>query len=151
MSLDWQLRMAEMLLDMPIDLLCKPHPEGILKGQPQPVAEIAPVSYKPFESHLEWTDVFVFDRAESTTFWEAVCTDRPIVYLDAGLTEFIPQVRPLIENRCRCVMATFDERNRPVVDPEELSDAILGDHAPINLAPLRRLLAGPSKMQGTAG
>ena len=56
-ALDWNLRIAEALVRMPIDLVCKPHPEGALKGKPHPVAAIAATSYQPFEEEIDETDV----------------------------------------------------------------------------------------------
>ncbi len=142
LSLDWQLRLAELLQNLPIELLCKPHPEGILKGQPQPVAAIARVSMVPFEELLDWPDVFIFDRAESTTFWEAVCTRKRVILLDCGQTEFIPQIEPLIRDRCTILPVAYDVRNRPVVASEALSDAIFTDPGPVDPTPIHDLLAG---------
>ncbi len=125
-SLDWQMRILEMMLEFDMDLSCRPHPEGILKGQRHPLAHIAPVSPQSFEKHIEATDVFVFEYIQSTAFYEALCTDRRIVLIDMGLPIMIGDAREMLERRCRIVRAYYDECNRPHVDRLELAEAILG-------------------------
>lgn len=124
--LDWQLRLAEMMQAMPIDLLCKPHPEGLLRGQVHPLAAVAPTSAKRFEEVMAEADVFVFDYWQSTTVSEALCTDRPVVLLDMGNPLFTPEVRAMAERRCRIVRVRFDDRNLPQVDAGELEQALCG-------------------------
>jgi len=109
-----------------MDLSCRPHPEGILKGQRHPLAHIAPVSPQSFEKHIEATDVFVFEYIQSTAFYEALCTDRRIVLIDMGLPIMIGDAREMLERRCQIVRAYYDECNRPHVDRLELAEAILG-------------------------
>ena len=124
--LDWQLRVAETLAELPIDLICRPHPEGILAGLPHPLAEVAALSPHPFESLIGRADLFVFDYAQSTTFLEALCTDRPIVFIDMGTTAFTPKVRAALERRCRVIRPRFDEAHRPWVAAEALAEAVCG-------------------------
>ena len=140
--LDWQLRVAETITAMAVDLLCKPHPEGALKGRPHPLAEVAAISYLPFEAVMGEADVFIFDYPRSTAFWTALCSDRPVVLLDLGITGFDPRIEPLIAERCRIVRVRFDARNRPVVDREALAEAIAGGPRRADPGAFRRLLAG---------
>jgi hypothetical protein len=113
-----------MLAEMPIDLICKPHPEGMLAGRRSPLEQVAKVSYAPFEEHIATTDVFVFDLMGSTTFWKALCTDRPVVYIDLGMNTFNELFEAAIARRCHIVRARYDSRNIPVIDAEELQAAI---------------------------
>jgi hypothetical protein len=141
-NLDWQFRVASMLKDLPVDFVCRPHPEGLLKGQPHPIAAIVEPSSVPFERQVPDTDLFVFDYIQSTTFYEALCTDRLIVLLDMGAPIFDADMRAAIERRCRIVPVTFDDRNLPRADGEALRDAICGgtDHA--DPSEFRALLLG---------
>jgi hypothetical protein len=123
-NLDWQMRVAAMLKDLPIDLVCRPHPEGLLKGRPHPIAAVVAPSLVPFEQQVPETDLFVFDYVQSTTFYEALCTDRVIVLLDMGLPIFDSDMRAAIERRCRIVPVHFDDRNLPQADPDALRDAV---------------------------
>lgn len=140
--LDWQLRLAGRLLEMPLDLLCQPHPEGELYGRRHPLADVAPTSTRLFEEVMDEADIFLFDWPHSTTFWVALCTDRPVVYVDFGLTGFVPRVRELIERRCRVVPAVYDANNLPQVDTAALERAILDGPAHADGSPFRRLLGG---------
>jgi hypothetical protein len=124
--LDWQLRVAEALQAMPVDLVCKPHPDGVFLGRRHPLDTVAPTTYVRFEETMAEADVFVFDRCASTTFWEAVCTDRPIVFLDMQILNIAQQVRPMLERRCRHVPVRFDGLNRPQFDADALREAVLG-------------------------
>jgi hypothetical protein len=125
-NLDWQMRVAAMLKALPVDFVCRPHPEGLLKGRQHPIAAIVEPSPIPFEKQVPETDVFVFDYVQSTTFYEALCTDRVIVLLDMGLPIFEPELRGAIERRCRVVPVRFNERNLPQVDPAALREAVCG-------------------------
>jgi hypothetical protein len=108
----------------------------------KPLADLAPMSTKRFEEVMGEADLFLFDWSHSTTFWKALCTDRPVVYVDFGLSGFAPGVSPLIERRCRVVPATYDSNNLPQVDASALADAILAGPTHADGSPFRRLLGG---------
>ena len=122
--LDWQLRVAETLNGLPITLLLKPHPEGVFRGKRHPLADVGPSTTVRFETVMADHDVFVFDFALSTAFWTAVCSDRPIVFLDLGLAPFDPTIRAALERRCRIVPVLWDADNIPRVARENLGQAI---------------------------
>jgi hypothetical protein len=126
--MDWQLRLADMLSRLPVAYVTKPHPEGIASHAM--LAEIAPVNLQRFEDMMDWADVFVFDHMGSTSFWKALCTDRPVVYIDIGYGTFSPAALPLIERRCRVVRTTLGSDNRPILDADVLAAAVLDTTAP---------------------
>jgi len=140
--LDLQMRLAESLAKMPINLICKPHPEGNFLHGRHPITDVAPVRLERFEELIEWTDVFVFDRCTSTTFWEAVCTDRPIIYIDTGVFQFGKHVEALIEKRCHVLCANYDDRNRAVIDAEKLQELIMSFRGPADPTAFQELLIG---------
>lgn len=124
--LDWQMRLVETLTKLPIDLICKPHPEGIFAHKFHPLTSVANLYSGPFEDLVPDADVFVLDVPHSTTFFEALCTDRPIVFVDFGAPFFDPEFRPAIERRCRVIRPKFDARNRPMIDTQMLEEAVVG-------------------------
>ena len=140
--LDWQFRLVEALQNMPVNLMCKPHPEGLLRGQSHPLADIAPTSTQPFETHIAWADRFLFDYGQSTTFAEALCTDRPITFIDMGNPIFNAPVKDMISRRCTVITAGFDTRNRPQVDPEEFREALCSGPERADPSEFRALLMG---------
>lgn len=144
MVLDWSLRVAECLARLPIDLLCKPHPEGVLRGKRHPLADVAPVSMRRFEEEMAEADTFVFDRYHSTTFWLALCTDRPVIYLDAIPCRFHPSVEPMLRRRCIVIPVRWDERNRPVFESAALAEAVLSSSDRPDPSGFLELLAGVS-------
>ena len=123
--LDWQMRFVAMLIRLPIDLVCKPHPEGD-RGGTQPLAAVAKVVEDRFETAIDDVDLLVFDYPATTTLSVALSTDRPIVLIDHGTMRFNDPAAVMIAKRCRIVPATWNARNLPEVDGEELADAILG-------------------------
>ncbi|MGE0278486.1 MAG: hypothetical protein AB7M05_19480 [Alphaproteobacteria bacterium] len=141
--LDWQMRVAEYLVKQPINLLLKPHPEGIFRGQPHPISAIGPTTREPFEKVMDEADLFIFDFAASTAFWTALCSDRPVVYLDLGLMKFHPRVRALLERRVKIVTVHENDKNLPDIDwptfGEAISDALRTYPDP---RPFRALISG---------
>ncbi|MEJ2374211.1 MAG: hypothetical protein P8Y71_01975, partial [Pseudolabrys sp.] len=82
--LDWQLRVAEVLRSLPVELVCQVHPEGYFRSRPHPMESVAPTLRGNFRAQLETADVFVFDYPSTTAMWQAVCTGARVVYLDMG-------------------------------------------------------------------
>lgn len=139
--LDWQMRLAQMLLSLPADITLKPHPEGIFRGKVHPLTALGPSTPARFETVMAGADIFVFDFPLSTAFWTALCSDRPVVFVDLGLVSFHPQIRRMIGARCRVVTARWDENNLPVVEKGALEAAIFARGAP-DPSPFGALLAG---------
>ncbi|MDR0701114.1 MAG: hypothetical protein LBF61_01675 [Azoarcus sp.] len=136
----WQRQVLESLARMPVTPLFKPHPEGLLRGQVNPLSGIVPTSTALFENHLQDGDVFVFDYVHSTTFWKALCGDGAVVLFDLGTSHVIPEMRALIEKRARVINVEF-EAGIPVWDANLFSDAIL-TASPEDPTPFRVLCGG---------
>ncbi len=141
-SLDWQMRVAEALSEMPVDLACRVHPEGLHPGEHHPLADIAPMAGGSFEEVIAAADILVIDCSVTTTFWQCLCSDVPVVYLHMDVGRLTVEAWPLIERRCRVIHATYDERNLPRFNREQLADAVGGGCPVADPAELRRLLAG---------
>lgn len=140
--LDWQLRLLAELSAMPVEVIHKPHPEGLKPKQVRMSGSSVVVSAEPFEAAVADADILIYDYPASTTLALGLCTDRPIVLIDHGTMNFNNSVRPLIEQRCRILRAVYDDRNRPVVDREELLEAVCGGPDRADPTPFRRMLLG---------
>ena len=136
--LDWQHRILEILGSFPIELIHKPHPEGLFMGRPPGVDHLARIDPRPFEQAMTDIDCFVFDIAASTTFSIALSTGRRIVLLDFGCLRFSDEIKPLIEARCRIVPIGRDDRNRATVDTQALETAVCGSGPVPDPTPFRR-------------
>lgn len=136
--LDWQFRLVEALKRLPVDLLCRPHPEGIFSGQKHPLTELTVTESRPFEQLMDETDVVVLDYPISTTFGYSLCTEKPMVYLDIGIGRVEPAIKAEFERRARVVGCAPDSRNRPALDEKALADAIFSQH-PVDPTPFRAL------------
>jgi hypothetical protein len=141
--LDWQFRLTKFLLTLPIEFINKPHPGGYFSGQKHPLEQIAKTSYARFEEVMEQADVFLFDGYATTTIWEALCTDRRVVFFDLGMHKFHQAVEPIFQRRCQIVRTTYDNHNRPIFDPGEVEAAIF-DRRAIDASEFRNRLIGPN-------
>lgn len=140
--LDWQLRLVEMLLKMPIRLVCKPHPEGLMAGRPHPLEAVAETTTQSFEAVMHEADGFVFDYPQSTTFWESLCTSKRVVFVDLGITGFNPSVAAEIHRRCRVVPVEYGTDHLPYVNVNLLANSVLEDWNEEDPSFFRRMLAG---------
>jgi hypothetical protein len=141
---DWQTRLIGLLRSMPVDFACKPHPGGL---QPSPAltpSRDARTIAARFEEAVADVDVLIYDFPATTTLAVGLCTDRSIVLVDHGTMRFGESHRDAIAARCCIVPATYDERNRPIVDRDELETAICDRPAIVNPGYFRRLFLGSS-------
>ena len=140
---DWMIRFTEELNRLPVDLICKPHPDSISGDGHHPLESSAKMELRLFEDVIDTADVFVFDIVNSTTFWETVvCTSRPIIYVDIGNITVNPSINDMLRDRCRIIDVTYDDRNLPQIDSEEISDAVLSAPKEVDPSGFRDLFLG---------
>lgn len=134
LQLDWQLHVAETLRGFPVEARVRPHPEGKLPIDRHPIIEYLPVEWRSFEEAMHDVDLLLFDWPRSSTFWVALCTDKPIVLLENAEsfrdTCFAEDIRQAISERCVFLSAQVTSANTRRTNVEELREAILGapDH-----------------------
>jgi hypothetical protein len=148
--LDWQLRLVERLREACVDLMIRPHPQGIFASKQHPLDALVPTERRNFELLLPESDILLFDCPYSRVFCKALVTDRPIVLIDFGVPYFAPDVAPMIERRCHVLTATYDERNRPQIDYKLVTDALNSTAQPPAEAItfFRRLMVGEAVLCG---
>lgn len=142
--LDWQMKVARTLSNLPVSPAVKPHPEGLFKGRKYPLEDILKVESSLFEKIMKEFDLFIFDCPTSTTFWVALCSYTPIIFLDLGLVQYRPEISEMLRSRCKIISCEWDEQNRPILDHEKLKDAVMSASQirEINPKPFRQLLTG---------
>ncbi len=125
MQLDWELRIISILKGAGYKVLYKVHPRGVLKDQVKDLFDNdIKIVFEPLEEVFDLTDAFLFYHTLSTTSGQALCTNKPIIYINGGWEPWVPQVYELFARRCRIVSAHFDERNRLIVNEVELLNAL---------------------------
>jgi hypothetical protein len=122
--LDWQRRLLDRLASAPIDLLCKPHPEGIRPGGAHPLVKHANYSDERFEAMMDWADIFLFDMFGSTTFYIAACTGRKMVVINLVPEPLAPRFDDIYRRRCTWIDVHYDERSLPRFDGSEVAAAV---------------------------
>lgn len=139
---DLQMHVAQLLDGLPVDVFCRPHPEGSLRGRRHPLENIFQLADQNFEQLVKKADVFVFDDPHSRVFCQALITDRPIVFLDIGVPYFDKSILPIIEKRCTVLRLEEDERGRRMINRETFEEAIRNPKVPEHsvLALMRRMI-----------
>lgn len=123
-QLDWELRIINALKKAGYKALYKKHPHGTLINQPMDFIEDAQIIYEPFDEVMDYTDAFLFYHTRSTAFGPALCTNKPIIYIDGGWEKMSEKMRTSLAKRCRIINAHFDERNRMIFDEEKLIEVL---------------------------
>jgi hypothetical protein len=123
---DWSIRLTKKLSEMPIDLVCKPHPDFRYPGTRHPLSLYAKISSAPFEEVIDDADVFIYDCINSTAFWEIVCTNKKVICIDVGFASATDEAKKILNRRCTMLETTNDSSNRLQIDNEELDEAIFG-------------------------
>ena len=124
-AVDWEGRLFSHLGAWNYKVLHKPHP-GSVSSPPAAFANELGVKMltQPFERVVHMADVFIFASSQSTTFVSALSSNKPIVFVDFGLWDWVPEAYEMLKRRCRVVRGWFDKENRAQVDWGELRDAI---------------------------
>jgi len=124
--LDWQIRLVEELGRHPADVILKPHPQTPSDDWRQLFTGLCEITDIQFESLIPETDVIVCDYPQTTIFWAALCSDRPVVLLDLGISPFNPALAQVFARRCTIVKASYDHNGLPQVSADALHEAIHG-------------------------
>ena len=123
--LDLQFTVIYWMHNLGLPAKVKPHPETNLDGLSQhPLSPVAEVLNSPFEEIIHDAEIFIFDYAQSTTFWAALCTEKPVILIDTKITEFDKETRDLIEHRCLVVDTKFDKRGRCIPNKDQFTKAV---------------------------
>lgn len=142
LGFELQKRVVRILKSIPVQLLLRPHPEGLRGGSANPLAALHPCEGRSYDDLLPEADVLLFDHVVTTTFTMALCSDRPIVMLDYGIRFFADDIEAMLDRRCARVPIVYDERGFPDVSASTLRDAILGAPDRVDAEPYRSLFLG---------
>lgn len=124
-ALDWEARLFSHLNRWGYKVLHKPHPASVAlppAGFAQAFGGMTLL--ERFESVMHLADAFVFVSPQSTTFVAMLESGKPMVFVDPGLFEWVPDAYEMLRRRCRIVRGWFDDANRLQVDWDELRGAI---------------------------
>jgi hypothetical protein len=139
--MDFTLRVAEALMRLPIDLVLKPHPQAVSPDGRHYTQDVARVSYEKFEDIMDDVDIFIFDVINSTTFWEAVCTQDEVILINLGSIPMDDDIMRMLKRRCTVLDTEYDEAGKPQIDLQFLEQAIMAPAHSADPTEFRRLLA----------
>ncbi|MGB0383337.1 MAG: hypothetical protein ACPGWR_00815 [Ardenticatenaceae bacterium] len=124
-KVDWEARLFSKLKKWGLKVINKPHPASMMPS-PEAYSKLFDVTtlLEPFERVMHLADVFIYSHSMSTTFGIVLASDKPVVFIDFGYTEWLPEARSMLKKRCGVVKGWFDEANRAQVNWDELHKAI---------------------------
>jgi len=123
--LDVEMRIVRILKKAGYKVLYKKHPEAQLPSKIIDFfASQGEVVSEPFEEVMDVADTYLFHDTSTTTFAPAVCSNRPIIYIQGPWENWFPEVYELIRKRCRIIVGEFDQRNRLLFDEQKVLDAL---------------------------
>jgi len=121
---DWQGRLVDALHAAGVRVLVKQHPEGLRRGEPLVMSANGTYIGGRFGEVAHQADAFILDYPATSTLWEAITSDKPVIFADLGLADWNPEVRADFERRCAIVSCPSDEWNRPRIDTDALAAAL---------------------------
>jgi len=124
-QVDWEARLFAHLHKWGYRVLHKPHPESV-EMPPENLYHPFNVVrlHKPFEQVMNQADAVLFVNPQSTALVHAFKSNIPLVFLDLGMFEWMPDAYELLEKRCQIVKGKFDEQYRAQIDWDELQKKI---------------------------
>ena len=122
--IDWQARLFTALNEAGYQIHFKPHP---LTKQHFPdyeaVFDLITIE-KPFEQAMADAEHMLFDWTLTTTFGNALFSDRPITVIDFGVARYDSQEKHILSDRCHWIEGTIDEENRSQTNWKDLISCI---------------------------
>jgi hypothetical protein len=82
------------------------------------------------------TDAYVIDFGASTLM-ETLCTLKPVILIDMGVRKMKSEARAAISESAVIISSKYDDRNRVVIDGDELQ---VGLEKPVDIAARDRLI-----------
>ncbi len=84
------------------------------------------VIYDHFESPnvIGQADAVIVQYGCSSTLYYSMCTNKTVIYIDAGWEPWFPDVYEAMSKRCRIVHCTYDERNRAIFNQKEILEVL---------------------------
>ncbi|MCH7983496.1 MAG: hypothetical protein IIC28_05950 [Chloroflexi bacterium] len=118
--MEWHRRLLAMVRDLGYRALSKRHPKGLLTDRLifRDVAHDELIN-TPMSAVQESTDAYVIDLPASA-FMEALCTMKPVIVIDIPIRRMRASTRAQISKSVEFISASFDDRNRVVINQEEL-------------------------------
>ena len=122
--IEWHRRLLSYVRQFGYTTLSKRHPKGMMAGQ-RVFDDVASEELirTPMSEIEHRTDAYVIDFPASA-FMEAICTMKPVVLIDLPIRKMRADAREAISKSVQIVSASFDERNRVVIDPQQLREAL---------------------------
>jgi hypothetical protein len=135
--MEWHRRLLQDIGRLGYTVLSKRHPKGMMAGT-HIFSDVADeeLLQTPMSAIEDRTDAYVIDFPASALM-ESICTLKPVVLIDLPIRRMRPEARALLSQSVAIVRAGYDERNRVVIDQNELSEGLA---EPVDLDAREQLL-----------
>ena len=122
--LDLEIRLIKSIKAAGYKVYYKIHPDRKMEALDifEPICDR--VLSDPFEDVWKETDALLFKYTTSTTFGHALCTNRPIIWIDKEKDYWDPEQHDLLSRRCIVIPASVSEDGRIHYQEDTLFDAL---------------------------
>jgi hypothetical protein len=128
--MEWHRRLLQDVRDLGYTVFSKRHPKGMMTDTHIfDHVSTEELLQTPMSSIAERTDAYVIDFPASALM-ESICTLKPVVLIDHGIRRMRTETRSLLQQSVPIVGTSYDQRNRVVIDRNELNEAL---EMPVNL------------------
>jgi hypothetical protein len=135
--MEWHRRLLQDIRNLGFRVISKRHPKGLIPEQAIFSNVVDEELLKtPMAAIEQQTDAYVIDFL-SSALMEAICTLKPVVLIDIPVRMMRPEARTLLSKSVEVIPATFDDRNRVVIDEESLRTSL---EKPVNLDAREQLI-----------
>jgi len=135
--MEWHRRLLQDIRNLGFRVISKRHPKGLIPEQAIFSNVVDEELLKtPMAAIEQQTDAYVIDFI-SSALMEAICTLKPVVLIDIPVRMMRPEARTLLSKSVEVIPATFDDRNRVVIDEESLRTSL---EKPVNLDAREQLI-----------
>jgi len=110
--LDLELRLIHFLKTQGLRVVYKVHPDRLEEARGVFDALADEIRPEPFEKVYLDCDAYLFGHADSSTFGIALCTNKPVILINAAGKAWNQKPFELVCRRCHVVPAWMDDSNR---------------------------------------
>jgi hypothetical protein len=139
---DWRARLFRHIEMLPIEMIYTLHPRERRIGNGTEPSNGTLITDRNFEDLIPEVDIILLDYLKSTTAASAICSNKPVIYIDLEGLEFEARSLEHLQDRCTVLHASHDDHGRPDIDWEELAAALVKTRHDVDVSFFRELYTG---------
>ena len=123
-QLHLELSVIDALESAGVEVVYRPHPEGKFEEVHPLFVRRVRIEKRRFDDANFDVDAFVFYHTRTTAIGPALCSNKPIIFIDLNEEVLVPEMQGAFQNRCRMVRGCWDESMRVELNADDLRCAL---------------------------